>query len=72
MILDDNFVADGLIKAKTCLYEGISLNEYSRDELIAIAVEIGKMYTSEREQSRSSMNLMLDLHRAERGIRNVP
>lgn len=61
-MLDEEFIANGLKEAETCLWEGIGLTEYSRDELIAITVEIGKMYTSEREQSRSSMNLMRDLY----------
>lgn len=64
MILSEEFIAKGLIKAETCLYEGISLNEYSREELIAIAVELGSMYNDAVNRSISSMQLLRDLQKA--------
>lgn len=48
------------------LYKGKRLEEFSKEELIAIAIEGWTAYLTHLEQSRRAMRTLSDLHKAAR------
>lgn len=46
-------------KPEAAMYRGVSLTEFTKDELIKICIELGKMYTRELQSQSPLAEMMI-------------